>query len=154
MPRLILLIGLALVLITAPSLAQSPPHTVTIPDTLKWVQPATLPPGVQLAIVQGDPGKEGPFTYRVKVPANYKVPPHFHKATENVTVLSGTFYLATGTKFDTGAGQSIPTGGFFSVPATHPHYAWTTTEEALIQVHGVGPTDITYVNPADDPRKK
>ena len=50
-------------------------------------------------------------------------------------------------------GQAIPAGGFASVPATHPHYAWTT-EETLIQVHGVGPTDITFVNPADDPRKK
>ena len=42
----------------------------------------------------------------------------------------------------------------FQLPATHPHCAWTTTEETLIQVHGVGPTDITFVNPADDPRKK
>jgi hypothetical protein len=50
-------------------------------------------------------------------------------------------------------GQAIPAGGFASVPATHPHSAWTT-EETLIQVHGVGPTDITFVNPADDPRKK
>ena len=154
MPRLIVLVGLALVLIVAPSLAQGPIHTVTMPDALKWVQPGTLPPGAQLAIVQGDPGKEGPFAYRVKVPAKYTIPPHFHKAIENVTVLAGTFYIGSSPKFDSGAGQPIPTGGFFSVPATHPHYAWTTDGEALIQVHGVGPTDITYVNPADDPRKK
>ena len=154
MPRLIVLVGLALVLIAAPSLAQAPMHTVTMPDSLKWVQPGTLPPGAQLAIVQGDPGKEGPFAYRVKVPANYKIPPHFHKAVENVTVLSGSFNIGLGPKFEAGAGQAIPTGGFFSVSATHPHFAWTTAGEALIQVHGVGPTDITYVNPADDPRKK
>jgi hypothetical protein len=154
MPRLIVLVGLALVLAAAPSLAQAPIHTVTMPDALKWVQPGTLPPGAQLAIVQGDPGKEGPFAYRVKVPAKYTIPPHFHKAVENVTVLSGTFYIGSGPKFDSGAGQTIPAGGFFSVPATHPHFAWTTDGEALIQVHGVGPTDITYVNPADDPRKK
>ena len=53
-----------------------------------------------------------------------------------------------------GGGQTIPTGGFFSVAAPHPHYAGTTAGEALIQVHGVGPTDITYVHPADDPRKE
>ena len=137
MPRLIALVALALVLAAAPSLAQAPMHTVTMPDALKWVQPGTLPPGAQLAIVQGDPGKEGPFAYRVKIPANYKVPPHFHKAVENVTVLSGTFYIGMGPKFDAGTGQEIPTGGFFSVPATHQHYAWTTAGEALIQVHGV-----------------
>lgn len=153
MPRLVLLIGLTLVLITAPSLAQSPPHTVTIPDTLKWVDHPIFK-GVKLATVQGDPGKEGPFTYRLQVPANAKVPPHFHKAVENVTVLSGTFYLGLGTKFDSGAGQPIPMGGFLSVPATHPHFAWTTTEGAVLQVHGTGPSDITFVNPADDPRKK
>lgn len=69
-------------------------------------------------------------------------------------MLSGTFYIGLGRKFDSGAGQAIPTGGFFSVSAAHPHHAWTTAGEALIQVQGVGPTDITYVNPADDPRKK
>jgi uncharacterized RmlC-like cupin family protein len=153
MPRPILLIALVLVLIAPPSLAQAPHHTVMTPDALKWVEPPTFP-GARLAMVQGDPGKEGPFAYRVKFPANYKVAPHFHKAIENVTVLSGTFYLGLGTKLDQGSGQMIPTGGFVSVPATHPHYAWTATEETLIQVHGVGPTDITFVNPADDPRKK
>ena len=154
MPRLIALVALALVLAAAPSLAQAPTHTVTMPDTLKWVQPATLPPGAQLAIVQGDPGKEGPFAYRVKVPANYKVPPHFHKAAENVTVLTGVFYLGLGEKFDQGSGQELPVGGFVSVPPKHPHYAWAGPQETVVQVHGVGPTDLTFVNPADDPRKK
>lgn len=154
MLRPVLLIALVLVLIAAPSLAQAPMHTFMMPDALKWVQPATLPPGAQLAIIQGDPAKEGPFTYRVKFPANFKVPPHTHKAIENVTVLSGVLHLGLGTKLDTGSGQMVPTGGFASIPATHPHYAWTTTEATMIQVHSVGPTDITYVNPADDPRKK
>ncbi len=153
MPRLFFLSALILAVVASPTLAQAPMHTVTMPDTLKWVEPPTFP-GARLAIVQGDPGKDGPFAYRVKVPANYKIPPHFHKAIENVTVLSGTFYLGVGPKFDAGTGQAIPAGGFASVPATHPHYAWTSTEETLIQVHGVGPTDITFVNPADDPRKK
>ena len=152
MPRLFLLSALILALVASPGLAQAPMHTVTMPDTLKWVEPPTFP-GARLAIVQGDPAKDGPFAYRVKFPASYKVPPHFHKAIENVTVMSGTFYLGVGPKYDTGAGQAIPAGGFASVSATHPHYAWTT-EETLIQVHGVGPTDITFVNPADDPRKK
>jgi len=121
----------------------------------KWVDsPPSLPKGAKIAVLEGDPGKEGPFVYRVKMPANYKIAPHYHKATENVTVLSGVFFIGMGEKFDQGSGKELPIGGFVSVPPTHRHFAWAGGEETLIQVHGVGPTDITFVNPADDPRKK
>ena len=113
-----------------PALAQHPTHTTVSPDTLKWAEPAVLP-GSKLAVVQGDPSKEGPFVYRLKMPAGYKVP-----------------------KFDQGSGQELPVGGFVSVPPKHPHYAWAGGQETIVQVHGVGPTDLTFVNPADDPRKK
>jgi len=136
-----------------PALADQSAHVVVSPDTLKWAEPPILP-GAKLAVVQGDPGKEGPFVYRLKLPANYKVPPHFHKASENVTVLAGVFYLGLGEKFDQGSGQELPVGGFVSVPPKHPHYAWAGPQETVVQVHGVGPTDLTFVNPADDPRKK
>ncbi|HVG78192.1 MAG TPA: cupin domain-containing protein [Patescibacteria group bacterium] len=136
-----------------PALAQHPTHTTVSPDTLKWAEPAVLP-GSKLAVVQGDPSKEGPFVYRLKFPAGYKVPPHFHKAGENVTVLTGVFYIGLGEKFDQGSGQELPVGGFVSVPPKHPHYAWAGGQETVVQVHGVGPTDLTFVNPADDPRKK
>lgn len=153
--RRMLMLGFVLVVAASiPAAAQQPPqHLFVNPDTLKWGQPPTLP-GAHLAIVQGDPAKEGPFVYRIKVPMNYKVPPHFHKAAENVTVLSGTFYLGLGEKFDQGSGQALPAGAFASVPAKHPHYAWTKDQETVVQVHGVGPTDLTFVDPADDPRKK
>jgi hypothetical protein len=55
---------------------------------------------------------------------------------------------------DQGSGKELTVGGFVSVPPTHRHFAGAGGEETLIQVHGVGPTDITFVNPADDPRKK
>jgi quercetin dioxygenase-like cupin family protein len=136
-----------------PALAQEPGHTTVSPDTLKWAEPPVLP-GAKLAVVQGDPSKEGPFVYRLKMPAGYKVPPHFHKASENVTVLTGVFYIGLGEKFDQGSGQELPVGGFVSVPPKHPHYAWAGPQETVVQVHGVGPTDLTFVNPTDDPRKK
>jgi quercetin dioxygenase-like cupin family protein len=136
-----------------PALADQSAHVVVSPDTLKWAEPPILP-GAKLAVVQGDPSKEGPFVYRLKMPAGYKVPPHFHKAAENVTVLTGVFYLGLGEKFDQGSGQELPVGGFVSVPPKHPHYAWAGPQETVVQVHGVGPTDLTFVNPADDPRKK
>ena len=136
-----------------PVLAQQSGHTAVTPDTLKWAEPPVLP-GAKLAVVQGDPSKEGLFVYRIKMPAGYKIPPHTHKASENVTVLTGVFYIGLGEKFDQGSGQELPTGGFVSVPPKHAHYAWAGNQETVVQVHGVGPTDLTFVNPADDPRKK
>ena len=67
------------------------------------------------------------------------------KASENVTVLAGTFSIGIGKEFDQKNGQELPVGGFFSVPPQHPHYAWAGGQETVVQVHGV---------PADDPRKK
>ena len=126
-------------------------HQVATPDTLKWVDPPTFP-GAKLAIVNGDPGKEGLFVYRVKLPANYKIAPHFHKSGENVTVLSGVFFIGMGEVFDQKAATEMKVGSFVGIPATH--FAFAGPEETLIQVHGAGPTDITFVNAADDPRKK
>lgn len=136
-----------------PVVAQQHGHVVTMPDSLKWVEPPVLP-GARLAVVYGDPAKEGLFVYRLKMPANYRVPPHMHKASENVTVLSGVFYVGLGEKFDQGSGQELPVGGFVSIPPDHAHYAWAGAQETIVQVHGVGPTDLRFVNPADDPRKK
>lgn len=148
---LTLLIALLVGVTSAP--AQQGQHLIVTSDALKWVDPPTFP-GAKLAVVQGDPSKEGLFVYRVKFPANYKVAPHFHKASENVTVLSGVFFIGMGEKFDQGSAKELPVGGFVSIPPTHRHFAWAGGQETLVQVHGVGPTDITFVNPADDPRKK
>jgi uncharacterized RmlC-like cupin family protein len=136
-----------------PALAQHQGHVVVTPDALKWAEPAVLP-GAKLAVVQGDPSKEGLFVYRLKMPANYKIPPHLHKASENVTVLTGSFHIGLGEKFDQGSSEALPVGAFFSVPPKHPHYAWAGAQETIVQVHGYGPTDLVFVNPADDPRTK
>jgi len=128
-------------------------HTVAFPDSLKWVEAAPLP-GTSMAVVQGDPAKDGLFVYRLRMPAGYRIPPHLHKASENVTVLSGVFFIGLGEKFDQGKGQQLPSGGFASIPPNHPHYAWAGGAETVVQVHGVGPTDLRFVNPDDDPRNK
>jgi hypothetical protein len=136
-----------------PALAESPGHTIAMPDSLKWAEPAVLP-GTRLSVVLGDPGKEGPFVYRLEMPANYKIPPHFHKASESVTVLAGVFYVGMGEKVVPEAARSLPVGGFVAIPPKHAHYAWAGNQQTVVQVHGVGPTEFTFVNPADDPRKK
>lgn len=132
--------------------AQQAAHTVSMPETLKWVEPPVLP-GARLAVVQGDPSKEGPFVYRIKMPPAYKIPAHTHKASENVTVLAGSFFIGVGEKFDQRAGHELPVGGFVSIPPNHAHFAWAGAQETVVQVHGVGPTDLTFVDPADDPRR-
>jgi len=94
--RVLLSVMLALLVTVTAAPAQQGQHMTTVTnDALKWVEPPTFP-GAKLAIVQGDPGKDGPFVYRVKLPANYKIAPHYHKAIENVTVLSGVFFIGMG----------------------------------------------------------
>ena len=77
-------------------------HTILTADDVKWVDaPPSIPPGAKAAILDGDPKKEGVFTMRLKLPAGYKLPPHWHPGDERVTVISGCFELGLGEKFDT-----------------------------------------------------
>jgi quercetin dioxygenase-like cupin family protein len=132
--------------------AASEQHVAFNPDDLKWGNvPSGLPSGAKMAVLAGDPTKKGLFTVRLQAPAVYKVPPHTHPTAENITVISGTFNVGTGDKFDEVAGKSLEAGGFVVMPAEMKHYAWTTGD-AIIQIHGKGPFQIKYVNPADDPR--
>ena len=134
--------------------APEPDHAMFKGDDLKWAPaPASLPAGAEVAILEGDPAKEGPFTMRLKLPAGYKIPPHSHPGIEHVTVISGSFAMGTGEKFDEAAMMTMPAGGFALMKIGTKHFAMSK-EGCVVQVHGVGPWGITYVNPADDPRKK
>jgi quercetin dioxygenase-like cupin family protein len=128
-------------------------HAMVQADTLKWTAPAAYGKGALLAVIKGDPTKEGMYVVRLKVPAGFKIPAHTHPNDENVTVLSGTFNIGTGDKLDQAKGMSIKAGGYSYVAKGMRHYAWFP-EETVIQLHGMGPQGITYVDPADDPRKK
>ena len=75
-----------------------------------------------------------------------------HPIDENVTVMSGSVHIGMGDKLDTSKGEELGTGGYLHMPKGMHHYAWTT-EETVLQNNGVGPAGITYINPADDPRK-
>lgn len=122
------------------------------PTTIEWKQgPAALPPGAKMAALEGDPTKEGPFVVRFQFPAGYHVAPHTHPKTERVTVISGTLYLAAGEALDRKSAKSLPAGSFGFWPAGMKHTAWSEGE-TVIQLHGIGPWQINYVNPADDPR--
>jgi quercetin dioxygenase-like cupin family protein len=122
------------------------------PTTIEWKEgPASLPPGAKMALLEGDPTKEGPFVMRLQFPDGYHVPTHTHPKTERVTVISGTGYLAAGEALDRSSAKKLPAGSFGYWPAGMKHAAWFEGE-TVIQLHGIGPWQINYVNPADDPR--
>jgi quercetin dioxygenase-like cupin family protein len=127
---------------------------VFAPTEIKWkAGPPTLPKGALIAVLEGDPAKAGPFVMRAKLPDGYKVPPHTHPATEHVTVISGTFYIGMGEKFDGDKSRAMPAGSFGYWGANMKHFAWVKGE-TIIQIHGTGPWSIKYVNPEDDPRNQ
>ncbi len=129
-------------------------HEIVTPDAIKWVDgPASLPPGAKMAILEGDPTKDGPFVLRVKMPDGFKIMPHTHAKDERVTVLTGTLYLGMGDKFDEKVAKTMPAGPYGRTGAGMRHFGYVQGETVL-QLHGTGPWTVEYVNPADDPRKK
>ena len=136
-------------------LAQQSSHVMLKPEDVKWGPGSPkLPPGTQFALVVGDPSKPGvPYVFRVKSPDGYSVPPHWHPMDENVTVISGTLMLGFGERFDKAATRALPAGSYAMLPKDVPHYNMVKGE-TILQFHGIGPYDIQYVNPADDPSRK
>jgi quercetin dioxygenase-like cupin family protein len=118
----------------------------------KWgPAPAIFPPGAQMAVLQGDPGSTSLFTVRLRMPDNYKIPPHTHPTDEIVTVIRGTFRVGMGETFQRRDMLTLGDGGFVVAPANHAHFA-LTRGQTIVQVHAMGPFAMTYVNPADTPK--
>lgn len=158
----IVMLAIAFILNSVQLVAQEHPdsgttldkHIMISPGEVQWLDgPPSLPPGAKFAVIEGDAKKEGLFTMRIKMPAGYVVPAHWHPVDEHVTVISGTFKMGMGDKFDRKDLMPMPPGTFAVMPVKTIHFA-AADEECIIQVHAMGPWAITYVNPADDPRKK
>ncbi len=156
----LIIVSLALTQAAKDKIALSPAsaaqdHIMMTPGAVKWGPgPPSLPPGAQMAVLDGDPSKEGvPFTIRAKFPAGYKIPPHWHPTDEHVVVVQGTILLGLGEKFDAAAGHAMTAGSYMKMPKEVRHFAWAK-RATVIQVYGVGPFEVNYVNPADDPRQK
>ena len=152
----IITVVLTVAAIAALGLAQEPKastHIVLTPNEVKWgPAPPSVPKGVQLAVVSGNPGASGPFVIRLKIPAGQKIAPHWHPTDENVTVISGTVAFGMGEKFNQAALKTLSAGGYALMPAEMRHFAMAKTA-VILQVHGTGPFVLNYVNPADDPSK-
>jgi quercetin dioxygenase-like cupin family protein len=123
-------------------------------NEVKWgPAPPVLPAGAKLAVLSGDPAGTGLVTIRLKMPAGYKIPAHWHPTDEHVTVISGSLALGMGDVLDEKQSKVLKPGGYAVAQANMHHFAWTKTG-AVVQVHLMGPFKITYVNAADDPSNK
>src|SRR2546425_1666954 len=156
--RTLALAALALVptglLAQAPA-AQAPSSHVIVAHapTLAWAPgPPSLPPGAEFVLLEGNPAEAVPLTFRLRFPANYRIPPHWHSVIEHITVLSGTLNVGMGEQATYTGGTALNAGSFAAMPAKMVHSAWAGPEGVTFQLHSVGPWSITYVKAADDPR--
>lgn len=124
------------------------------PAQLEWKDgPPSLPEGAQFVIIEGDPSKAEFFAMRLRLPDGYRIPPHWHPVHERVTVISGTFHLGQGETFDAKAAQPLGAGSYFTMPPEMRHFAHAEGD-TIIQLNSVGPWQIRYVKPDDDPRRQ
>jgi quercetin dioxygenase-like cupin family protein len=130
------------------------PHGMYTPGAIKWGDPPPfVPKGSNVAVLYGDPAREGLFVVQVRMPANYRIPAHSHPTDEVVTVLSGALLVGMGDKLDPAKAKAFPAGSVIVAPAKTNHFV-LTKQPTVIQVSAMGPLVFNYVNPADDPSKK
>ena len=135
--------------------APAPPKNAFTNEQIQFgPAPPSLPPGAQLAVLEGDPmGDSGDYTVRLKMPDAYKIAPHFHPKRENVTVVAGSLKVGMGDTFDEAKMMNFGAGSFAYLDPDMHHYAMSSGD-TVIQIHGMSPLKINYINPADDPSAK
>lgn len=127
-------------------------HLIYPFDEIQWQDgPASLEPGAQFAVLEGDPDELGIFTMQIKMPDGFHISPHWHPNVERLTVLEGQFHLGSGEEMDKEATQALGPGSYTSMPPGMRHYA-IVEGETVVQLSTVGPWAINYLNPEDDPR--
>jgi quercetin dioxygenase-like cupin family protein len=145
---------------SAPAPAPAPPPSTVAPTApvrfnladVPWSDaPPTMPPGAKVAVLEGDPRKPALFTMRLKLPPGARLAPHTHPADERVTVISGSVHVALGDKFDMAQGKVFSAGAFYLNPTPLPHFLWAE-EECVLQVTGIGPWSVHYLDTADAAR--
>lgn len=125
-----------------------------LPEDIDWKSFAAFPPSVRLAVLVGQPSEAGPYTIRVKVPADVKLMPHRHPEDRVYTVISGVFYIGLGDEFDADKLEGYPPGAVIVLPGNTSHFHWAKSGEYVSQVTAIGPLGLEYVNAKDDPRSK
>jgi len=121
------------------------------PSEMKWSpQGALALTGLEQVNLVGDPAKPGPYTIRLRFPAGYKVAPHTHPDSREITILFGTVHTGYGDKFDAEKLKALPAGSFYTEPANVSHFL-EMREAVMVQVSGMGPSGRKFVNP-DNPQ--
>src|SRR5262245_35605080 len=158
MSRRALVTGLGAILVATLSVAMLPMsgralaqgHAIVTPDQLTW---KPLIPGVEVAVVSGDPDKKGGlYVIRIRTKDEVRVPPHWHPTDEHITVLAGSFWVAHGEKYDASKLTELKPGGHSMVPARLPHFGVHSVGN-VVEVYGEAPFVYTFVNPEDDPNR-
>ena len=129
-------------------------HTLVTPAEIQWrPAPAVLPAGAQVSILYGDPTRDGLFSMWFKLPKGYRVAPHTLSKAGLFTVISGIFRIGMGEKADPSKARAMPAGSFIALAPSTPHFV-AVDEETVVQLNNIGPWEITYSDPKDDPRQK
>ncbi len=123
---------------------------ILTPDHLHW---QTLPSGVKVAILSGDPHKAGPFTLRVSLPAHYRKLAHYHQSAAFVTIIKGTAHTGWGKQFVKSKVSDLPAGSFVVIPPYVPHYEWTD-QPVTVQIHAKGPWKTFFLKQKGMPKNK
>ena len=121
------------------------------PEELKWK--AGRVPGHEIAPLIGDSTKPGPYVERVKFPPNSISQAHSHPESRMYTVISGTWYVGYGDKFDPTKLKALPAGSFYTEPANVNHFSQIKEDGVVVQIIGGGPTATRFVDPAYGPKK-
>jgi len=125
-----------------------------LPEKIEWKPFAAFPPSARLAIVVGQPLREGPYAIRVKVPDGVKLMSHSHPEDRVYTVISGIFYIGLGDEFDAEKLQAYPPGSVIILPGNTSHFHWAKSGEYITQVTAIGPLGLEYIDAKDDPRNE
>lgn len=148
-------LALAAGLAAAVAGAAPPAGTLQVqPDAIAW-RPGnpSMPPGTQIAVLEGDPKAAGMFTIRLKVPAGSRLAPHWHPRDERVTVIAGVAAVGFGDGVDEAAVTRFGPGAFYLNPARSHHYV-LFPEESILQVTGVGPWQVHFIEPRGAPARR
>ena len=131
-----------------------PADEIPWPDTSSRTEGTAMRQGLQTLVISGDAKASGLYTMMFKLPANTKIPPHAHPDVRSCFVLSGTWYFAYGDTRDDALLKALPAGSHYTEPAGMNHFAETRDEAVIAECTAMGPTGTTFVNPADDPRRR
>ena len=132
--------------------APAPAHKMWTAKDIDWKDFPSIA-GAKIAVLEGPINEAVPVTFRIKIPAGGKIPPHWHPGIEHVTAISGQFAMGLGEKWDDKSMHTLGPGDLMIMQPKTAHYAMAKSD-AVVQVHSMGPWGITYVNPADDPKNK